>query len=180
VAQPAGSPGDRSHVRRRLIGRLDPAFMGGEYLPDCGQGEVEIARVELASVMQDVISIRARRSRGRLSYRVVDEYPEDAGWTIRPRSTAEPLTLGELIRLIDGASNGDRGDRGTALADRFRNVNLERGDDPATIRHFVKVESDLYPELAAYYAWQAEQWYLSVEPLEEDEEDVEQDWVDRT
>ena len=165
---------------RRVIGRLHPAFMGGEYLPDCRRGEVEIARVVLASVMQDVISIRARRGRGRIAYRVVDEYPEHGGWRCRPRSTAEPLTLGELIRLIDGASNGDRGGRGTVLADRFRNANLEAGDDPATIRGFVTVESDLYPELAAYYAWQAEQWYLRVMPEEEEEGEAEQDWVDRT
>jgi len=165
---------------RRLVSRLHPAFMGGEYLPDYRRGEVEIARVVLASVMQDVISIRARRVRGRITYRVVDEYPEHGGWSCRRRTTAEPLTLGELIRLIDGAWNGDGGDRGTVLADRFRNANLEAGDDPATIRHFVTVESDLYPELAAYYAWQAEQWYLSVMPEEEDEGGAEQDWVDRT
>ena len=168
--------------RRRLIGRMHPAFMGGEYLPDCGRGEVEIARVVLASVMQDVISIRARRSRGRIAYLVVDEYPEHGDWSCRPRTTAQPLTLGELIRLIDGAANAGLDDCRTVLPDRYRNHNLEAGGDPASLRHFVTVESDLYPELAAYYTWQAEQWYLSVMPEEEDEEgqeDAEQGWVDR-
>ena len=46
---------------RLLLGGIHPAFMGGEYLPQFGQNEIEIARIVLASVTQDVISIRARR-----------------------------------------------------------------------------------------------------------------------
>ena len=40
---------------KRLI---HPSFMGGEYLPDCGEDETEIARIELRSTLADVISIR--------------------------------------------------------------------------------------------------------------------------
>jgi hypothetical protein len=52
---------------RLLLGGIHPAFMGGEYLPQFGQNEIEIARIVLASVTQDVISIRARRSDKRIA-----------------------------------------------------------------------------------------------------------------
>jgi len=35
--------------------------MGGEYLPAYGKGEAEIARIELASVTSDAISVRATK-----------------------------------------------------------------------------------------------------------------------
>lgn len=59
---------------RQLTGRIHPRFMGGEYLPDQVRGEVEIARVTLASTLQDVVSVRARKGKSRIRYRVVDEY----------------------------------------------------------------------------------------------------------
>ncbi len=42
-------------------GSFHPANLGGEFLPGFGDGEVEIARIELASVTGDVLQIRARR-----------------------------------------------------------------------------------------------------------------------
>lgn len=41
---------------RVSLGQIHPSFMGGEYLPDYQRSEVEIARVVLASVTQDVYS----------------------------------------------------------------------------------------------------------------------------
>jgi hypothetical protein len=49
-----------SNGAREFRGRVHPSLMSGEYLPDYEGDEVEIARVALASVMGDVISIRAR------------------------------------------------------------------------------------------------------------------------
>ena len=46
---------------RARLGAIHPMLMGGEYLPSFRQGEVEIARIALASVTGDVFSIRARR-----------------------------------------------------------------------------------------------------------------------
>jgi hypothetical protein len=43
------------------LGKIDPSFMGGEYLPDYSEGEVEIGRIELESTTADVISIRAKK-----------------------------------------------------------------------------------------------------------------------
>ncbi len=53
---------------RKLIGSIHSAFMGSEYLPQLEQNEIEIVRIVLASVTQDVISIRARRAGKRIAY----------------------------------------------------------------------------------------------------------------
>src|SRR5262245_3657131 len=42
---------------RRAAGAIHPSLMGGEYLPDRTQGEVEIARITIASVTQDVTCV---------------------------------------------------------------------------------------------------------------------------
>ena len=59
------------------------------------------------------------------------------------RSRALPLTLEELIGLIDGALP----DGGAALSYLYANV----AADPANagrLRNFVRVSSELYPQLA--------------------------------
>ena len=45
---------------RQALGRIHPAFMGGEYLPDLSGNEVMIARITIASTTQDVTSVYAR------------------------------------------------------------------------------------------------------------------------
>ena len=58
---------------REAAGRLHPSLMGGEYLPDLCDDEVEIARIELEAVRGDVISLRARWASGKLHYELIDE-----------------------------------------------------------------------------------------------------------
>ena len=79
--------------------------MGGEYLPDLKTGEIEIARITLKSTTLDVISIRARKSSARISYRMVDEYGEHE-YALAIKSSKEPLTLQQVIKLIDSAEEG--------------------------------------------------------------------------
>jgi len=57
-----------SEEDREMAGRIHPAFMGGEYLPDYRPGEVEIARVTVASMLEDVTSVRARPHGARIGY----------------------------------------------------------------------------------------------------------------
>jgi hypothetical protein len=45
---------------RISLGKIHPIFMGGEYLPNYGRQEVEIARIALASTTSDVVSLRVR------------------------------------------------------------------------------------------------------------------------
>ena len=145
---------------RDALGASHPSWMGGEYLPDLLPGEVEIARVVLASVLQDVISIRARRRRGgrRILYRVVDEYgePGEPGWTCRPASSVQPLATGQVIDLIETA-RCPRFDVGDApLTEMFRD--FQEGSDPRDLVGFVTVESVFYPGLAGHFERRAEEW----------------------
>src|SRR5262245_20849225 len=75
---------------RVALGQHHPALMGGEYLPGYQDEEVEIARVSLQSTTGDVISIRARRERGAIRYRVVDEYGTKI--VCSPTESSEPLS----------------------------------------------------------------------------------------
>jgi hypothetical protein len=85
-----------SDEERFAIGRLHPQFMGGEYLPDHDEGEVEIARIEIASTTFDVTSVYAKREGTLIRYRVVDEYEGDTLTGKTRHTSREPLTLGEL------------------------------------------------------------------------------------
>ena len=53
-------------------GRLHPAMMGGEYLPDTYRDELEIARIELQSTTGDVYQVRARPEKEGIRYRLVE------------------------------------------------------------------------------------------------------------
>ena len=92
-----------SEVERRALGQVHPAFMGGEYLPDLRRDEVEIARITIASVTQDVTSVYARRGKRRIYYRVVDDYEGETLAAKRTRTSRRPLTLGELESFFNGA-----------------------------------------------------------------------------
>lgn len=145
---------------RDALGASHPSWMGGEYLPDCLPVEVEIARVVLASVLQDVFSIRARRRRKgtRILYRIVDEYeePGEPGWGCRPASSARPLTMGRLIELIETA-RCPRFDVGDApLTEALRD--FQEGSDPRDLVGFVAVESEFYPGLTEEFERRAEEW----------------------
>lgn len=87
-------------VEQRRLANVHPAFMGGEYLPDCDSSEVEIARITIASTTQDVTSVYAKRVAGGIDYRVVDEYE---GMTLddeTTRRTTEPMALSELVQFF--------------------------------------------------------------------------------
>lgn len=89
-----------SEAERRAIGRIHPALMGGEYLPDLDATEIEIARISIRSTTGDVTSLYARRGEGCIHYRVVDEYDGDTLTGDNERSSDKPLTLGELYAFF--------------------------------------------------------------------------------
>ena len=147
---------------RVSFGLIHPTYMGGEYLPNYGRSEVEIARIELESTTHDVMSLRARPSGTRIKYRLLDEYQTEFR---QPQQTsAKPFSLGELIRFLDSV---ERIEAGEPSWDQFGFVlssnqcNLECGADLDSLRDFTRVESDYYPELGAHYAKAIEEWYGS-------------------
>ncbi len=138
-------------IGRGLLARVHPQWMGGEHLPPYLDGEIEIARVTVANVTRDVISVRARRRGGRYRYRVVDDY--GARWRLMVKSSVRPLPLRLLILLIDSACLADT--RWPDLTEELRNAH---GGEPAEAAGFVEVTSDVYPQLETHYEEKAARW----------------------
>ncbi len=151
-------------VRRDLLGAIHPSLMGGEYLPRLRKGEVEIARISLESVTADQISVRARRTNEGIEYSIVDEYDTGGAYDLRPRVSTAPLSMRELVAMLDGAHGG-----GGAVICHLA-LNVDTKEDAARLLGFVSVESDFYPDLGRYYAGRIGQWYATLPEPEEDEE----------
>lgn len=135
-------------------GRRRPAFdLGREFLPTREPEEVEIALIALASVTGDLISIRAERAGTRIVYRIEDEY--GTKFRFYPKQSTQPLSLGELIAMIDYVTGHLDGAQG--LTSAYRDYNLD-GCDAERLVDFVTVTSDFYPALRAYYEDQARAW----------------------
>ena len=132
---------------RSMFSSVHPGMMSGEYLPPMGQEDIEIARVVLASVTGDVISIRARRNGEGISYLVVDEYETE--YQLTRDHSERPLTLGELIALINTAVR-DEDETGGGIAISHVVWHCEQGEGEG-MRGFVRVESAFYPELNRFY-----------------------------
>ena len=124
-----------------------PSWLGGEYLPECLPGEVEIARIVVHAGTRDVVSVRARRTAAdRIRYRVVDEF----GSAIRfaPRSSRHPLTLARLAALIESIDAGELAPPHFAWLDRL--LGRPGGEPSGAIDGSATVESSFYPQLATY------------------------------
>ena len=137
---------------------LGPSWMGGEYLPDLAEREVEIARIVLASTTMDVFSVRARLTDGAYHYTMVDEYSTD--FDVSPSESKEPLTLGELVHLLDTADGQDIERQGRSFVDCWWWQQWEHGHPAEECTAFAWVESDQYPELGAYYEERAREWRI--------------------
>lgn len=149
---------------RRMWGSIHPALMGGEFLPRLGAGEVEIARISLESTTNDQISVRARITQGGIRYSVVDEY--DSVIRLPFDSSEAPLTLDEMIRLIDGAGyDADLYSGGLMLF--HLNANFDLGGELDELKGFVSIESAYYPGLSAYYRRVLDQWFAERRSPEE-------------
>ena len=149
---------------RPAIGAMHPSLMGGEYLPPLLKNEVEIARVALASTLGDVTSVRARKTKHRIVYRVVDEYMEQGAdrFNLPQKTSRSPLSLGQIISIIDQND----------LIAGPRNLNLEGGSGYEDVFNFATVSSVFYLQLTQYFEEEGESWRLAQEAeyLEDEEE----------
>ncbi|EXI63707.1 MAG: hypothetical protein AW08_03921 [Candidatus Accumulibacter adjunctus] len=148
---------------RASLGRIHPSLMGGEYLPDLGWSEVEIARISLRSVTGDVISVRATKGKRRIYYRIVDEYKGGTLTEHTRRTSIRPLTLGQLEQFIERA----------ALTLGIIARNLDVGSDLDRLKDFLTASSPFYPELAALYCKRFTEWTEGIQAQRagEDEEE---------
>lgn len=139
---------------RTNLGRIHPSFMGGEYLPGYKLGEVEIARICLRSTTSDVISLRARPNEAGIAYRIVDEY--DGEFHLPITQSKLPLTLAELVQQFEEGKLTEL-DYGGGLALGYNNMNAE-GCSFEDLRHFTRIESDIYPQLVTHFENVFEEW----------------------
>jgi len=119
---------------RKVLESVHPMFMGGNYLPDTDDGEVEIARISIQSTTFDVTSVYAKPADGAIHYSVIDEY---GGATLQGPSeatTTAPMTLGEFAKFFLTA---------WPLIDLLE-MNFE--DDVDGALGFFSADSDFYPE----------------------------------
>lgn len=136
---------------RRARAAIHPSFMGGEYLPDYLEGELEVARLALNSITADVISIRLRRTPEGFVYRVVDEYmDQDKNGLLGEPSTVvvdQPLTMRDFGAFV-------------VLASRLGEIcNPDRFDTEEEAQRFVFATSEFYPEFGAYIAEAISRWW---------------------
>ena len=140
---------------RRSWGLVHPALMGGEYLPTLAAEDVEIARISLRSTLGDQISIRAAQADEKIRYSVCDEYETE--YELAFSESELPLTLSQLIELIDGSKHPEEQEPGGLLVCHWENM-LEWDNSLDAAVDFASIESAWYPELAAYYEQVAADW----------------------
>jgi hypothetical protein len=144
---------------RRRLDLIHPSFMGGEYLPDYGCDEVEIARIELRSTTSDVISVRARPRGKRIEYSVCDEYQVE--YRLPQKTSRQPFSLRDLIRFLDSVEHPEHEPEwerfGFVLS--FNQTSLDCNGDLETLENFTSVSSDFYPELGQHYGRVIDEWY---------------------
>lgn len=154
---------------RKATGRIHPSFMGGEYLPDYQAGEVEIARISLASTTNDIISLRARRARtGVISYSIADEYNGDFTYCLSRKTSKRPLTLRQLVSFFENSSQHEvPGD----LITGYNDLNNEHLQDRDYLRNFTRISSEFYPQLARHCEHAFDDWVAAGQKQDEEDED---------
>ena len=152
---------------RRARAAIHPSFMGGEYLPDFEEGELEVARLSLKSVTADVISVRLRRTEDGFVYRIVDEYMDQYpnGLLDEPTTIVvdQPLTMKDFGAFVVQVSRMDYW------------CDPESYDTEEEAQDFVVATSEFYPEFGAYIA-EAISLNYPKDPVYEDE--GEEEFVD--
>lgn len=124
-----------SAADRKALESIHPMFMGGNYLPDTEDGEVEIARISIQSTTFDVTCVYARPEDGAIHYRVVDEYGGDTLQGPSEATTTAPMTLGEFADFF------------LTAWPLIEVLEMNYEDDVDGALGFFSADSDFYPEL---------------------------------
>jgi hypothetical protein len=149
------------------LGWLNPALRSGEDLPPVRRGETEIARIYLpTTVHAEVTSVRARRLKtGRIQYSIADEiyYYDGLLYRTKPRCSDVPLTLAELVELIQTAELVNPPDKkvvSTGLVEPLWEQQHGYGESREQVQRFVHVSSEFYPQLGDAFREKFDQWAL--------------------
>ena len=154
---------------RKRYGQIHPNFMGGEYLPDTKDNEVEIARVVLKSTTQDVYSFRAKKLKNKIKYSIHDEY--ESTFDLAIKTSSKPLTFSQVVKLIEYSSFNEIQDYPSVYggAKEYQYYNFNNDLD---LWDFETVHSDFYKELEEWFDIQNYIWLIekSIERAQNDEE----------
>jgi hypothetical protein len=155
---------------RRALLQAHPHLALGEYLPeledaDLPGGEVEIARLYIASGIGNTISIRARSDGSRISLRAVDEFEDRL--SITPDSIPRPLSNVELLEAVKTVA----WEGPLARGEVFWTRELEGEVDLEAAARFITGESEIYPAFADALEQDNETWLAAQYGEEDDEED---------
>ena len=140
---------------RNELSKVHPIFMGGEYLPDTEENEVEIARIVMKSATQDIFSIRAQMNDETINYSIIDENENE--FQLAVISSINTFSLSEMINFIDhstiiGSDPPDLYGGGRKWA--FDN------EKDLSAWDFETVQSDFYNELEPWYDLQNYIWLI--------------------
>ena len=150
--------------------RFDLAFRPASYWPTRSRdSEVEIVRITLSAQTRDAFVLSARRDGRGVAYQMVHEDvhgPTRQRIRIKPTSSARPLTLGEMVALLESACFAGRSHEGD---ERFRGViwgnlqlQLEQGHDHADdYLSLLTVSSPHYRQLERYFGDRLDEWCLA-------------------
>lgn len=116
----------------------------GEYLPTLEKGEIEFARMTLASTTGDVISLRIKKSRGKFHINIFDEYDTQFS-NFQSVFDAVP-TQGEIFSIITTMRNDP--DAGPYLKTIIQEHAFEYIND---ITRFIQFDSFIYTHLNTFF-----------------------------
>ena len=152
---------------RNAYGQMHPSFIGGEYLPDTKDKEVEIARVVLNSATQDVYSFRAKKLKNNIKYSIHDEYENTFELAIK--TSTKPLKFSEVIKLIEFSTVNEIQEY-PAVYGGSRDWQFYNDNEDLSLWDFETVHSDYYRELEEWFDIQNYIWLIekSIELAEDD------------
>ena len=154
---------------RKSYGQIHPNFMGGEYLPDTKDNEVEIARVVLKSTTQDVYSFRAKKLKNKIKYSIHDEYENTFDLAIK--TSAKPLTFSQIVKLIEFSTVNEIQDFPNVYGGA-REHQYHHYYNDLHLWDFETVHSDFYKELEEWFDIQNYIWLIekSIELADDDDD----------
>ena len=162
---PYALKGQITEEEKRAASQIHPSYMGGEFLPNFDQKEIEICRIVLKSTTLDVTSVRVTLSEKTYFYSVIDEY-EIFDYDLPIKTSTTPLTTEQMLEQIDNCLIKEHGE---GSGDEFQGLmspvlmkHLNGGRPSRDLVDYISVESAFYPELANYYRSKINNYLLTL------------------
>ncbi len=132
--------------------RIDPSFLGGEFLDDFFENEVEVARIVLCTAHLDTISIRAQKTKNHsINLRIIDEY--DSEFPLEVTQFDEIPTFAELVDWFEH----EYSEEGGLILMHLKSA-ADSGAERSEIEDFVSFKSFYYPELSIHTEMRIKKW----------------------